>query len=69
MLGELPGDDLFFIGIREYYRHHLHSASLTEDFYAVMGDVSVSMTREEWHRAASISATVSNRRGWFRSGT
>ena len=40
MLRGLLGDDVFFTGIREYYRRHLHSAVLTEDFQAVMEDVS-----------------------------
>jgi len=40
MLRGIIGDDDFFHGIREYYRRHLHSAVLTEDFQAVMEDVS-----------------------------
>jgi aminopeptidase N len=40
MLRGTIGDDAFFAGIREYYRRHLHSAVLTEDFQAVMEEVS-----------------------------
>ena len=40
MLRGVLGDDVFFTGIREYYRRHLHSAVLTEDFQAVMEEVS-----------------------------
>ena len=40
MLRGIVGDDDFFAGIREYYRRHLHTAVLTEDFQAVMQDVS-----------------------------
>lgn len=36
MLRGLIGDDAFFSGIREYYRTHLHSAVLTDDFRRVM---------------------------------
>lgn len=40
MLRGVIGDDDFFDGIREYYRRHLHSTVLTEDFQAVMEEVS-----------------------------
>jgi aminopeptidase N len=40
MLRGVLGDDGFFAGIREYYRRHLHSAVLSEDFEAVMEEVS-----------------------------
>jgi aminopeptidase N len=40
MLRGIVGDDAFFSGIREYYRRHLHSAVLTEDFQAVMDEAS-----------------------------
>jgi len=40
MLRGVLGDDAFFAGIREYYRRHLHSAVLSEDFEAVMEEVS-----------------------------
>lgn len=40
MLRGIVGDDDFFAGIREYYRRHVHSAVLTEDFQAVMEEVS-----------------------------
>jgi aminopeptidase N len=40
MLRGLMGDDAFFRGIRTYYARHLHSAVLTEDFQAVMEEVS-----------------------------
>jgi aminopeptidase N len=40
MLRGLVGDEVFFAGIREYYRRHLHSAVLTEDLQAVMEEVS-----------------------------
>ncbi len=40
MLRGLLGDEVFFEGIRAYYRRHLHSAVLTEDFQAVMEEVS-----------------------------
>lgn len=40
MLRGIVGDDDFLAGIKEYYRRHLHSAVLTEDFRAVMEEVS-----------------------------
>jgi aminopeptidase N len=40
MLRGLLGDEAFFAGIRTYYARHLHSAVLTEDFQAVMEEVS-----------------------------
>ncbi len=40
MLRGLLGDEAFFAGIRAYYERHLHSAVLTEDFQAVMEEVS-----------------------------
>ena len=40
MLRGLLGDDIFFRGIREYYRRYLHQVVLTEDFQAVMEEVS-----------------------------
>jgi aminopeptidase N len=40
MLRGLLGDEAFFAGIRAYYQRHLHSAVLTEDFQAVMEEVS-----------------------------
>ena len=40
MLRGLVGDEAFFEGVREYYRRHLHSAVFTEDFQAVMEEVS-----------------------------
>ena len=40
MLRGILGDDVFFRGIREYYARHLHQAVLTDDFRAVMEDVS-----------------------------
>ena len=40
MLRGLLGDEAFFAGIRTYYQRHLHSAVLTEDFQAVMEEVS-----------------------------
>jgi aminopeptidase N len=40
MLRGLLGDDAFFAGIRTYYARHLHQAVLTEDFQAVMEEVS-----------------------------
>jgi aminopeptidase N len=36
MLRGIMGDEAFFGGIREYYRRHLDSVALTEDFQAVM---------------------------------
>jgi aminopeptidase N len=39
MLRGVLGDETFFAGIREYYRRHLHSAVLSEDFQAAMEDV------------------------------
>jgi aminopeptidase N len=40
MLRGQLGDEVFFEGIRRYYARHLHSAVLTEDFQAVMEEVS-----------------------------
>jgi len=40
MLRGMVGDDVFFEGIRAYYARHLHSSVLTEDFQAVMEEVS-----------------------------
>jgi aminopeptidase N len=40
MLRGLLGDDVFFQGIRTFYQRHLHQAVLTEDFQAVMEEVS-----------------------------
>ena len=40
MLRGLLGDDVFFRGIREYYRRYLHRAVLTADFQAVMEEAS-----------------------------
>jgi aminopeptidase N len=40
MLRGMVGDDDFFKGIRTYYARHLHSSVLTEDFQAVMEEVS-----------------------------
>ena len=40
MLRGLLGDEIFFDGIREYYRRYLHQTALTEDFQAVMAEVS-----------------------------
>jgi aminopeptidase N len=40
MLRGIIGDETFFRGIRTYYERHLHTAVLTEDFRAVMEDVS-----------------------------
>jgi aminopeptidase N len=40
MLRGLLGDEVFFDGIREYYRRYLHQTALTEDFQAVMEEVS-----------------------------
>ena len=40
MLRGLLGDEVFFRGIREYYRRYLHQAVLTEDFQAVMEETS-----------------------------
>jgi aminopeptidase N len=36
MLRGIMGDEAFFGGIRDYYRRHLDSVALTEDFQAVM---------------------------------
>lgn len=40
MLRGLLGDDVFFAGIRTYYERYLHQAVLTEEFQAVMEEVS-----------------------------
>ena len=40
MLRGLLGEDVFFAGIRTYYERYLHQAVLTEDFQAVMEEVS-----------------------------
>ena len=40
MLRGLLGDDVFFAGIREYYRRYLHTAVLTEDLQGVMEEIS-----------------------------
>ena len=40
MLRGRLGDEVFFRGIREYYRRYLHQAVLTEDFQAVMEEAS-----------------------------
>ena len=40
MLRGLLGDEVFFAGIREYYRRYLHTAVLTEDLQAVMEEIS-----------------------------
>jgi len=40
MLRGMIGDEAFFRGIREYYARHVHSTVLTEDFRAVMEEVS-----------------------------
>jgi aminopeptidase N len=40
MLRGMLGDDVFFTGIRQYYRQHLHSAVLSEDLQAAMEAVS-----------------------------
>jgi len=40
MLRARLGDEVFFRGIREYYRRYLHQAVLTEDFQAVMEEAS-----------------------------
>jgi aminopeptidase N len=40
MLRGIVGDDTFFEGVRTYYARYLHSAVLTEDFQAVMEEVS-----------------------------
>ena len=40
MLRRLLGDEVFFDGIREYYRRYLHQAVLTEDLQAVMEETS-----------------------------
>ena len=40
MLRGLLGDEVFFDGIREYYRRYLHQTVLTEDFQAVMEEAS-----------------------------
>jgi aminopeptidase N len=40
MLRGIVGDDAFFEGIRTYYARFLHSSVLTEDFRAVMEEVS-----------------------------
>ena len=40
MLRGLLGDEVFFGGIREYFSRYLHQAVLTEDFQAVMEEVS-----------------------------
>ncbi|MEX2465457.1 MAG: M1 family metallopeptidase [Gemmatimonadota bacterium] len=40
MLRGLLGDEVFFEGIRTYYQRYLHQAVLTEDFQAVMEEVS-----------------------------
>jgi aminopeptidase N len=40
MLRGLLGDEAFFAGIRAYYERNLHTAVLTEDFQAVMEEVS-----------------------------
>ncbi|MEM7414513.1 MAG: M1 family metallopeptidase [Gemmatimonadota bacterium] len=36
MLRGLIGDEAFFVGIRDYYASHLHTAVLTDDFRAAM---------------------------------
>lgn len=40
MLRARLGDEVFFRGIREYYRRYLHQAVLTEDFQAAMEEAS-----------------------------
>jgi aminopeptidase N len=40
MLRGLLGDDVFFSGIREYYRRYMHRVVLTENFQAVMEEAS-----------------------------
>jgi len=40
MLRGVVGDEAFFAGIRDYYREHLHSTALTEDFQRVMEEAS-----------------------------
>jgi aminopeptidase N len=40
MLRGILGDDVFFEGIRRYYQRYLHQAVLSEDFQAVMEEVS-----------------------------
>ncbi len=40
MLRGILGDEIFFQGIKEYYRKFLHSAILTEDFQRVMEETS-----------------------------
>ena len=40
MLRGVLGDELFFRGIREYYRRHMNGTALTEDLREAMEDVS-----------------------------
>ncbi len=54
MLRGLLGDDAFFGGVREYYRRYRDGTALTEDFHAVMEEVSgreLSPFFEQWLNA------------------